>query len=74
MSLYDELANLTPALQRGLVWCTVCGRRQAVDSAQCFRSGWPLCCGYTMTIDSPQKRAALKRRERAAVSASGGPT
>lgn len=42
-------------------WCITCKRRQLGDPAECFRSGWPKCCGQTMTIDSPQRRAALKR-------------
>lgn len=61
MSLYDTLANCHPSIARGMCWCITCKRRQAVDPAECFRSGWPKCCGQTMTIDSPQKRAALKR-------------
>jgi len=35
------------------VWCKKCGREQAVDAARCLASGWPKCCGYTMTIDDP---------------------
>ncbi len=43
-------------LERGRVWCTRCGSTQSVDSGKCMRSGWPKCCGMTMTIDSPQER------------------
>jgi hypothetical protein len=24
-----------------------------------MRSGWPKCCGYTMTIDSPEEQKRL---------------
>jgi hypothetical protein len=30
--------------------CTECGRVKHVDPAECLRSGWPKCCGYTMTL------------------------
>lgn len=53
----------TPQMKRGLVWCMVCGATQRVDSMACLRTGWPKCCGYTMTIDSPEERVAFKRRE-----------
>jgi len=39
----------------GIVRCRTCGRSQSVDSAQSLRSGWPKCCGYTMTIDAQEK-------------------
>lgn len=54
--LIDDLATCHPSISRGRVWCTKCGRTQKVDLAECFRSGWPECCGYTMTIDSHEKR------------------
>lgn len=56
MSIYDGLANCHPSILRGKVWCTVCGKEQAVIAKTCFRDGWPECCGYTMTIDSPEER------------------
>ncbi len=55
---YDLAVSRSPQLRRGLVWCSTCGRKQAVNSATCLRSGWPKCCGRTMTIDSPEERAA----------------
>lgn len=61
MTIYDEIAAAVPAIGRGKVWCAVCRRMQRVDGAQCLRTGWPECCGYTMTIDSPQKRAAMAK-------------
>jgi len=51
--LYKETSNSHPSLQRGMVWCKTCKRSQKVDSADCFKNGWPKCCGYTMTIDHP---------------------
>jgi hypothetical protein len=59
--MYERFADCHPKLRRGIVWCTICGRSQRVNSAECFRSGWPECCGYTMTIDSPSEREALDR-------------
>jgi hypothetical protein len=59
MSLYKDLANSHPKLQQGFVHCKSCGRVEKVDSAECLRSGWPECCGYTMTLglagDSPKE-------------------
>jgi hypothetical protein len=62
MAMYEEMANSHQSLTRGMVWCRTCGRSQRVDSAGALQSGWPKCCGYTMTIDSPeeQKRLAAK--------------
>lgn len=57
---YGRAATTHHALARGQVWCTACGRTQRVDTAACLRSGWPKCCGQTMTIDSPEERAALR--------------
>lgn len=53
---FDRTAEPTDKLRRGRVWCRTCGRSEAVDSAECLRSGWPKCCGYTMTIDAPDER------------------
>lgn len=58
-SLHKALADCHPKLSRGQVWCHRCGREQRVDSAKCFASGWPMCCGETMSIDSPDERRAL---------------
>ena len=62
MSLYDGVANCHPKLSRGRVWCTVCGRNQKVNIKECFKRGWPECCGYTMTIDSPEERNNAKTK------------
>ena len=59
-----RIADSHPKLTRGKVWCTVCGQSMGVDSAYCLKTGWPKCCGYTMTIDSPEERiTAVKPTE-----------
>jgi hypothetical protein len=47
-------------LRRGMVWCHTCFRVERVSSAECLATGWPKCCGYTMSIDSPEERKAGK--------------
>ena len=32
-----------------------------VDASMAIKYGWPECCGYTMTIDSPEERAELNK-------------
>ena len=54
MSLHEKLAASHPSLRRGMAWCRTCGRSEKVDPAECLRSGWPECCGHTMTIDAPE--------------------
>ena len=55
--MYEAMGRAHPKLSRGMVWCTKCGRAEAVKSAEALQHGWPKCCGYTMTIDSPSERA-----------------
>jgi hypothetical protein len=57
--LNNSVAMAHPKLIRGMVWCTTCGRSQHVSAGKCFVNGWPKCCGYTMTLDSPDERKAL---------------
>ena len=52
--LYDEIAASHPSLIRGKVWCGRCRRSRVVDPAECLRSGWPKCCGVTVSIDEPK--------------------
>ena len=54
--IYDRTGSGAAKLKRGIVWCKTCGRSQKVNSAGSLRHGWPKCCGYTMTIDSPEER------------------
>lgn len=56
-ALYTRILTNSPKLARGLVWCRVCGRQQAVDPREALRGGWPVCCGQTMTIDAPAERS-----------------
>lgn len=62
---YQALSQSHPSLGRGQVWCLTCGRSRRVDSAECLHTGWPKCCGYTMTIDSPAERARLDAKAKA---------
>ena len=50
---YEKIAQSHPSLARGKVWCRTCRREESVDAADCLRTGWPKCCGFTMTIDHP---------------------
>jgi Zn finger protein HypA/HybF involved in hydrogenase expression len=60
--MHDKIAKSIPQLARGQVWCKKCGGTQRVNSAEAMRHGWPLCCGETMTIDSPEEQARLALR------------
>ena len=35
----------------GEVRCRECGAAERVNYAVCLSSGWPKCCGCTMTVD-----------------------
>lgn len=58
-AVYKDFVAKVPQLRRGQVWCTDCGHTQDVDSVKCLAEGWPLCCGVTMTLDSPSERAGM---------------
>lgn len=60
MDLTKPLAFSHPKLERGQVWCRQCGATMKVNSGNAMRNGWPKCCGYTMTIDSPEEQAASR--------------
>lgn len=59
--IHEALGSCHPKLSRNQVWCRKCGKTQKVDSGKCFKTGWPLCCGQTMTIDSPEEQKAQAR-------------
>lgn len=56
--MYSDMVQGSERLKRGRVWCVECGRSHTVNPAICLQIGWPKCCGYTTTIDSPAERAA----------------
>lgn len=56
---WDEVATI-PQIARGKVWCNTCGREQSISGVGAMQNGWPKCCGYTMTIDSPEERKRLR--------------
>ncbi len=62
MNLDDDL-NAIPQVKRGLVYCHECGRQESIEGKNCFRTGWPKCCGYTMSLDSPEERRDNDPRE-----------
>lgn len=55
-TIHNDIAANDPKIMRGQVWCRRCGTTQKVDPIACLQSGWPRCCGSTMTIDSPEER------------------
>jgi len=61
---YSKMAEAHPKLSRGQVWCMHCGATRHVNTADCLRNGWPKCCGFTMTIDSPQERGMPEEAQR----------
>ncbi|WP_368911598.1 hypothetical protein [Taklimakanibacter deserti] len=58
--LHKTIVDEVPQLKRGILWCTKCGHTTSIDAADALRNGWPRHCGYTMTIDSPEERAARR--------------
>lgn len=59
MGLHSKIVEDVPQLKRGQVWCYDCGHTEKVNSTECLRTGWPMCCGVTMSIDSPKERLTL---------------
>lgn len=54
-NFFQRLVEGVPKLRRRQVWCRTCKHSEYVDSAECLRTGWPKCCGHTMTIDAPEE-------------------
>lgn len=48
-----------PQIKRGLLFCHHCGRQESIRGNP-FGTGWPKCCNYTMSLDSPEERQAMK--------------
>jgi hypothetical protein len=63
MNEWSGVVNEVPQFKRGFVWCCECGRKKRVNAALSLAHGWPKCCGYTMTLDSPEERAAMQQRK-----------
>lgn len=61
---FSKAFSEVPQLARGQVWCRTCGSTKRVDAAGAMSKGWPRCCGYTMTIDSPEEQAAFAARQK----------
>lgn len=56
--MHKRIADEVPQIKRGRVWCHKCGHTAEVDGAHCLAHGWPLHCGETMSIDSPEELRA----------------
>lgn len=63
MSIEQKIVRAIPQIERGQVWCRKCGKTQRINSEWAVREGWPKCCGYTMTIDSPEEQRSLSAPE-----------
>ncbi len=46
LGIHETAAKYLPTSVR----CDVCGSGQAVEPAECLRSGWPECCSQTMSF------------------------
>lgn len=64
MSLLSRIVEDVPQLKRGQVWCVSCGATYKVNATNCLGSGWPMCCGQTMSIDSPEERDAFNAQQK----------
>ena len=49
-AMYSDMAKGMPRF----CICRSCGSRVEVDPSECLRHGWPLCCGKTMYLGTPQ--------------------
>lgn len=49
--IHQKIVDDVPSLQSGKVTCRTCGNSQTVDPSQCLASGWPKCCGSTMSLE-----------------------
>lgn len=58
---WNSVVESVPQLKRGHVWCHECGAVLRVNAVHCLSYGWPCCCGYTMSLDSPAERRTPKQ-------------
>ena len=58
------MQDLMEGKKYGTVWCRACGSRRKVNFLKCLKSGWPKCCGVTMTIDNPWEKALLNLQQK----------
>lgn len=63
MSIREIIARVDPKPSIHRVWCLQCGSTRRVNVGECLKGGWPKCCGYTMTIDTPEDRAMIEAAE-----------
>jgi len=57
--------GVIPQIARGQVWCKSCGSTRRINGVNAtLGGGWPKCCGYTMTIDSPAEHSALQGKDK----------
>jgi len=61
--LQNAIQN-SPQLKRGQIWCHSCGKTQKTNSYSNLICGWPKCCGYTMSLDSPEERKKYEKKEK----------
>jgi hypothetical protein len=59
MKINEQAGKAHPKLARGRVWCTVCDNTASIQASVALKYGWPKCCGYTMTLDSPDERGKV---------------
>jgi Zn finger protein HypA/HybF involved in hydrogenase expression len=61
MGLAKDISRI-PQIARNKAWCHTCGAEINMNNtAATLGVGWPKCCGYTMSIDSPEERAAMDK-------------
>ena len=51
--VFNDMGGMYESMARkmgNLVRCGTCGIERSVDPVKCLQSGWPKCCGYTMTL------------------------
>ena len=49
MTIQDKIAE-EAGIKKAHVKCSQCNSEHDVDGGECLRTGWPECCGKTMTL------------------------